>query len=274
NGKKQGLVSIKPVFDKSNDVNEITVCIKDVTRLNEIIEKQSMLTNTVNRLNSEHIWIYRKNPDKFEFISKNAVNLYGIDVNELYKEPSLWKEFLHPDDKEKMEKTYNADKYPLTIKYRVINSEGNIHWVISRRFRGIDKQNKPYYYGINIDVTDSVMQNKKFHELDSAICHSNELIWLGKKTNQNNFKFEYISNNCKKIFGITLPKNKNFIIQKWIHYIYHDDRSKFIDFIKKTNFPKKMTFRIQLINKKLIYVSIKVFKYENTYCGILTDGTN
>ncbi|HJO93333.1 MAG TPA: helix-turn-helix domain-containing protein, partial [Victivallales bacterium] len=46
NGKKQGLVSIKPVFDKSNDVNEITVCIKDVTRLNEIIEKQSMLTNT------------------------------------------------------------------------------------------------------------------------------------------------------------------------------------------------------------------------------------
>jgi|GEM_PF-2507331 len=53
------------------------------------------------------IWVYDLEEKKFLHISSSCKNIYGRDREGFFKEPELWKEIVHPDDRPRVEKEFD-----------------------------------------------------------------------------------------------------------------------------------------------------------------------
>ena len=125
--------------------------------------------------NSEHVyWISSPDFQKIQYISPSYERIWGRPRDELYKNPEIWINFLHPDDAmthhpidEMAQKVILlGDKARYSEQYRIIRPNGEIRWIMDNGFPLYDDKGNCYgVTGIAIDVTE---QKKQEDELRLA----------------------------------------------------------------------------------------------------------
>jgi PAS domain S-box-containing protein len=94
-----------------------------------------------------------------EYMSPQITQMIGYTPEELVKQPELWCEILHSDDREAVlaaDATHFTSGAPLRQEYRVVARDGRVVWVRDEAAMLPGEQGRPgYSHGILTDITES-----------------------------------------------------------------------------------------------------------------------
>ncbi|RSK28318.1 EAL domain-containing protein [Bacillus sp. HMF5848] len=133
-------------------------------------------------------------------ITPGIQKLYGYSFDEFYKDLTLWKQVIHPDDVSVLkdrEQVVNAG-LPCTSVYRIIRRDGNIRWIQDRGIPTLDTQGQMVYFtSVLFDITERKESEDRYRSLvemspDIIAVISNETI-------------DYINEGGSKLFGANNP---------------------------------------------------------------------
>ena len=85
----------------------------------------------------EVIWITSLEPERVLYTSPSFERIWGLKVEELYRNPRLWTETIHPEDRARVISTFSAwiagaEMNYHDVEYRVVRPDGTIRWIHER----------------------------------------------------------------------------------------------------------------------------------------------
>ena len=219
---------------------------------------------------------------QISFISPKCEKLYGYTADEFKDDPTkLWVETVHPVDRQKLdtifEKIRNGESY--SIEYRIIDKEGNIHWVLDSGNPLLDSDGKVNRLEGNIsDITEHKLVEQALKESEERFRMVTEESIVGVYIIQND-KFVYTNPKLAQIFGYMCDE----IVDKLtlIDLTYSEDRSlvgkNIRKRIKKNMKSMQYIFRGQRKDGSIIYCESlgRFIRYKNhpAIIGTLMDIT-
>jgi formate hydrogenlyase transcriptional activator len=108
---------------------------------------------------SEVIWITSLEPERVLYASPSFERIWGLKVEELYRNPRLWTETIHPEDRDRVVGTFSewiagAVINYHDVEYRIVRPDGAIRWIHERGVLTRDKSGRPVEVsGISTDIT-------------------------------------------------------------------------------------------------------------------------
>nr|WP_319580814.1 PAS domain S-box protein [uncultured Methanospirillum sp.] len=98
-------------------------------RLKESEERFKQLAEHVD----EVFWFTSLNPERVLYVNPSFEQIWGISSDELYADPRIWTDRIHPDDKNRVLNSFSAwitEKIPrYDVEYRIFNKEGKLKWI-------------------------------------------------------------------------------------------------------------------------------------------------
>ena len=91
------------------------------------------------------------------YISPKYQELFGYTPEERQARPNLWRELLHPEDRERvlLAEEQASDEHPFSADYRMVARDGRIVWVHDETVPIRDESGEPLFYqGVMYDVTE------------------------------------------------------------------------------------------------------------------------
>ncbi|MER2058095.1 MAG: EAL domain-containing protein [Niallia sp.] len=111
------------------------------------------------------IWFHDLKTNKL-MITAGIETIYGYSVEDFYNNHNLWKEVIHPEDKEILVERANLlTKQDIVVSnYRIIKPNGKIRWIKDRGIAIFDKTTGEMkeFTSVLIDITDSKENEDKF----------------------------------------------------------------------------------------------------------------
>lgn len=148
------LAEVNAQLEKRN--NELQETSDRLRKSEENFRQLAENTNDIFWLRDEHHIIY---------INHQFEQIWGRKKEELYRNPRVISNWIHPDDLAQTEPWIDIQKLtpgqPYTERYRIVKPDGEIRWLFSRMFVVNDADGKPYrIVGIASDIT----EQKDFEE--------------------------------------------------------------------------------------------------------------
>ena len=108
----------------------------------------------------EVIWITSLEPEKVLYVSPSFESIWGYRVEDLDRNPRLWTETIHPEDRARVNDTVSRwiageDVDYHDIEFRIVQPNGAIRWIHERGVLSLNERGKPCRMsGISTDITD------------------------------------------------------------------------------------------------------------------------
>jgi len=127
------------------------------------------------------LWFKELDPARFTYVSPAFERIWGRDVAGLQKNPGLWEDGIHPDDRPAVRKAlqqwFSGEKACYRVRYRVIGKKDEVHWIADRGIILGRKNGKPYQIGgIARDVTERVTSEATRNRLVAVVEDSEDAI--------------------------------------------------------------------------------------------------
>ncbi|MCP4177830.1 MAG: PAS domain-containing protein [bacterium] len=269
-GKKIGLISIYPLYNENNKIENIVSSIKDITKFSTTISQLDNLKQAID-LSDEIIIIKNIKNGNNEYVSRNIENLIGYDIDKFYNDKYFWYSIVHPDDLHLAKPYDKLLKNGGTDKYRIIHKEGRTVWIEVRRYVKYDNINgRTFRFGIIRDITEEKNQEAVFNLLKTGFNKAPFSIWLFDKHERKNL---FISNSINKIYGYPASnfyKNYNF----WKKCLVPADQVKYVQEGKNRMLPSKRKYRIVRSNGDIRHISEINICHDKFEMGIEIDVTD
>jgi PAS domain S-box-containing protein len=236
-----------PLRNEKEDIIGLIGVALDVTENHEM---QLALTESETRFrqlaeNIESVfWLIDLKTNDLLYVSPAYEKIWGYSCEELYQRSELWLELVHPEDQEKVVKHIEKEFWSSTdpLEYRIIKSDGSIHWIQSRSFPISNEQGEVYRLaGIAEDITDRKTIEQALIQEKNALRESEKNLLLAQKIAHLGYWVWYLDNNeidwsdeIYLIFG--------FEVQE-----FAPNYQKFLDFVH----PEDRDFVIQSVNQAL-----------------------
>ena len=188
----------------------------------KIEESENKLSNILNNIN-DLIWSISWPEMEILFLSPSVETLYGRTEQEFIKNPTLWQDLTHPDDKHLINKSIQEllEKGSSVRESRIIKPDGTIIWIIDKSKFIYDGNNNPIRVdGIVSNITDRKQAEEKLKEITNnwqttfdAISDFVVLI---------NTNHEIININKAGLESVDKPWNE-VIGKKCFHLVHHTD---------------------------------------------------
>lgn len=144
-------------FGTIQDINDNKLVEQDLYTKNEHI-------NSIFNKMQEVVFSYELPSFKLKFITPSIQSIYGIETNKCYENPKILEEFVHPDDRDIIDKIYNdiATLGKYNEKYRIIDNNGKLKWIRNRGKVIYNNQNDIIRMdGVIIDRTKQSLSEEK-----------------------------------------------------------------------------------------------------------------
>lgn len=245
-------------------VIDITDRKKAEERLKESERKLNIILNALDQL----VWAISVDDYRLLFAGQSFQKIYGKTIQDWKKNFNIWKEVIHPDDKEigkKIEHDILSSGVSHGI-YRIIDANGNLKWLENAAKMVRDENNEPLMImGITTDISDKKAAEKaliKAHEEADIANKSKAELELRALQMQMNPHFVFNALNSIQSYVMnhdTLTANN--YLSKFAHLIrlfLDSSRSKFISLgeeirlltlyieLEKLRFDEKFDFEILL----------------------------
>ncbi|MBP0021880.1 MAG: PAS domain S-box protein [Cyanobacteria bacterium SBLK] len=106
------------------------------------------------------------------YISPAFERIWGIPREELYRNPYVWLEFIHPDDRDRVaSRTPQAEDFlNLDCEYRIVRPNGEIRWIRDRAFPVRNEEKQIYRLtGIAEDITERKRAEARLQTLNQRL---------------------------------------------------------------------------------------------------------
>ncbi len=125
----------------------------------------------------EGIWIGTIEPRQVLYVSPSFERIWGLPLEDLYRNPHLWENAIYPEDRERVRCKFaqwiagESGGY-YDIEYRILRPDGTTRWVHDRGVLSLDEAGRPYRVnGISADITD---RKRAEGDLQSALLRNQE----------------------------------------------------------------------------------------------------
>ena len=159
---------------------ELTRANETLTR--EVVERErgeKALAETEDRLREladnipEVVWITTLKPEeRVVYTSPSFERVWGRPLGDLYRNPGLWIETIHPEDRARVADTFSrwiaGEAGYQDVEFRIVQPDGSMRWIHERGVLAVDDRGEPIRVsGISTDVTD---RKKAEQELQRAFA--------------------------------------------------------------------------------------------------------
>jgi PAS domain S-box-containing protein len=152
--------SAQVIADGTSRAAKLVGVVCDITEQKQAEEKlrksEDRLRGILNSI-EEVIWSTALDRSEIYFISPAAEQLYGRPVTDFYATPQLWLEAIHPDDRERIGRAFEAETQTERFdeEYRIVRLDGGVRWVHDRGHYVYDEKGKPLRTdGVVSDITE------------------------------------------------------------------------------------------------------------------------
>ena len=146
----------QPVYDEHGEYLGIRVSNRDITagkqaeaalrHLNatleqRVAERTAALRESEERFRQmaesvgEVFWLADIHLRKIFYVSPAFAKIWGISCQQLYENPALWFQAVHPDDRAIVKAAFfqkRTGSAPLTAEYRIVRPDGSVRWIEDR----------------------------------------------------------------------------------------------------------------------------------------------
>jgi len=103
------------------------------------------------------VWAASAGGESFLYMSDASERIYGRPSVEFLRDPDLWFDVVHPEDRERVAEASERllEEGSVEIDYRILRSDGEVRWIRDRKYVVYDEAGDPLRIGgITCDVTD------------------------------------------------------------------------------------------------------------------------
>jgi diguanylate cyclase (GGDEF)-like protein/PAS domain S-box-containing protein len=228
----------------------------------ELRNSRQKLNNIFDTLDVA-IWSHDMVSDTL-LITPGIEKLYGRSLDEFYKDKSLWKKVIIPEDlpliAEREQKVLQGET--VTSIYRIIRPDGEVRWIQDRGIPTLDqKGNFVDFNSVLFDITDRKESEDRYRSLvemspDMVAVISNGCI-------------DYINHAGCKLLGVTDPDQLiGESIEKWIP-TNSSENIKILEETITSDGGVKRTFEMKVINLEGKYIDVEASTMPILYAGRL-----
>ena len=143
------LLSGGPVKDKQGRVVGkfgLAQDISDRKRAEEQLRRSEEQFRALAENIREVFFIYTLEPFQVTYLSPAYETTWGRPRQEIYDRPSVWIDYFHPDDRERVIRSFEqVPRGEVTeTEYRIVRPDGSVRWITSRLSLVCDPQGKAY----------------------------------------------------------------------------------------------------------------------------------
>ncbi len=154
----------------------------------ELLAKEKALAESkerfdllVSRLN-DVVWAAEMDGTVIE-VNHAFESVYGISEEELRKNPRLWLEVIHPEDRriaQESERQLMATGFA-TAEYRIVRPDGEIRWIRDRKSLIYDEEGRPRQMGgIANDITELKKKEEERESLQRQLVQAQKMESVGR----------------------------------------------------------------------------------------------
>jgi PAS domain S-box-containing protein len=169
-------------LQQANEVLEIQVEARSAElkqryeQLQESEEKFRQLAENIREL----FYIYELPSRHWVYVSPGFELIWGYDRHRLYEDSELWLAAIHPEDRERISNSIQAQTTTFLEngeiannhqdEYRIIRSDGEVRWICNRNFPVRDREGKVYrIVGIAEDITERIQAEIHLKQLNEEL---------------------------------------------------------------------------------------------------------
>jgi two-component system cell cycle sensor histidine kinase/response regulator CckA len=158
-----------PVKDAAGKVVGVGIVCVDITarkRMEEALrESETRFRQLADNIDSV-FWLGQVDPPKAIYVSPAFERVWGISREAHYADPFAYFRSLHPEDREILQRAQaHAADQGFDVEFRIIHSDGSIHWVHDRAFPVPAEPGVPRRVaGILTDVTEQKRLEEQLHQ--------------------------------------------------------------------------------------------------------------
>ncbi|WP_459190944.1 PAS domain-containing protein [Halosimplex sp. J119] len=155
-----------PVRNADDEVFAGMLVVQDVTERREaqreLRESEAKFRMIAENL-EEIVWMATEDGGEFVYINPAFEEVWGIDREELYDEPTSFLDAIHPADRERVREAFAAlPEREFDEEYRIRRADGEVRWVRSRGASVHDEDSgMARVVGIGEDVTERVERERE-----------------------------------------------------------------------------------------------------------------
>jgi formate hydrogenlyase transcriptional activator len=133
----------------------------------------------------EVIWITALEPEKVLYASPSFERVWGLPLDDLYKNPRLWTESIHPEDRERMADVFARwiSSEPVNyqdVEFRIVRPNGEVRWIHERGVLERNERGKPYRVsGISTDITERRQAEEALRRSEAYLAEAQRLSLTG-----------------------------------------------------------------------------------------------
>src|SRR6266702_2436901 len=133
----------------------------------------------------EVIWMTALKPEKILYVSPSFERIWGLRLEDLYANPRLWTETIHPQDRDRVTSMFSkwiaGEKVNYhDVEYRIVQASGAIRWIHERGVLSLNEQSKPFLAsGISTDITERKRAEERLRRSEAYLAEAQRLSRTG-----------------------------------------------------------------------------------------------
>lgn len=133
----------------------------------------------------EVIWFTALDPEEVLYVSPSFERIWGLRVEELYKNPRLWMQMIHPDDRERVNNIFlgwitGVELNYQGLEYRIVQPGGAVRWIHELGVVTRAENGKPLRVsGISTDITERKQVEENLRRSQAYLAEAQRLSRTG-----------------------------------------------------------------------------------------------
>jgi PAS domain S-box-containing protein len=157
---------------------DITERVQGQQELAESERRFRLITESISQV----FWMSNPEKTRMQYVSPAYESVWGRTRESLYREPQIWLDSIHPDDRERVlafARDWKEGRYDVT--YRIRRPDGEVRWIRNQAFLVRDEGGVlTNITGVAEDVTEGVEAERKLRETEAQLLHAQKMEAVGR----------------------------------------------------------------------------------------------